>query len=208
MRSSMPGAGAATPTEDRHDVNCVRAGRPALRHCDAMNNSTHAISRRGRRLTLAALVLLGTGAALAAPPARIRDADVRSFMGEVSAASQARDVERIGALLAPDCVIVFHSGDPRDQTPSELDKPHYLTQLREGFTALHDVSDYQYATSKLKVQLTPDATQAIVDADVTESLTFNQRHIVTHSHEASVVELRDGKLQLVKVAGTVSGKSQ
>ena len=148
-----------------------------------MNNSTHAISRRGRRLTLAALVLLGTGAALAAPPARIRDADVRSFMGEVSAASQARDVERIGALLAPDCVIVFHSGDPRDQTPSELDKPHYLSQLREGFTA-------------------------IVDADVTESLTFNQRHIVTHSHEASVVELRDGKLQLVKVAGTVSGKSQ
>jgi len=158
---------------------------------------------------LAALVVLSTRLAAAAPPpVPVSEAAVRTFMSEVSAASQARDVERIGELMAPDCIVVFHSGDPRDQSPSELDKPHYLSQLREGFTALHDVSDYHYATTNLRVQLTADARQAIVDADVMESLTFNEHHIVTRSHEASVVELRDGRLQLVKVAGTVSGKSQ
>ena len=166
----------------------------------------HRHARRLRR-ALASLVLFGSVAA-AAPPPRLTDADVRRFMAEVTAASQARDVERIGALMAADCVVVFRSGDARDGGASELDKPAYLSRLRDGYTALREVSDYSYATSNLQVQLTADAQQAIVDADITERLTFNERKLVTQSHEASVIERRDGRLVLVRVSGTVSGKSQ
>ena len=154
------------------------------------------------------LILSLAAGAPAAPVTRLTDNDVRAFMREVQAASQARDVDRIGGLMAPECVIVFHSGDRRDQTASELDKAGYLARLRDGYMSLADVQDYHYETDHIHVQLTADGRQAIVDADVTERLSFNDHNVVTHSHEASVVELRDGGLKLVKVVGTVSGKLQ
>jgi ketosteroid isomerase-like protein len=155
-----------------------------------------------------ALLLSLVPGAHAAPGARLTESDVRAFMHEVAAASQARDVDRIGRLMAPECVVVFHSGDRRDQTANELDKAGYLARLREGYMSLADVQDYHYDTDAVRVQLTPDGHQAIVDADVTERLSFNDHNVVTHSHEASVVEARDGGLRLVKVVGTVSGKLQ
>lgn len=159
------------------------------------------------RIGLSTLLLCGVQAATAAPPPKLTEAAVVAFMAEVSAASQARDVERIGRLMAPECVVVFNSSDRRDQVASQLDRTAYLARLREGYSSLTDVKDYRYQTSNLRVQLAADAKQAIVDADVTEQLSFNDRNVVTHSHEASVVELRDGRPQLVKVAGTVSGTS-
>lgn len=163
----------------------------------------HSLPAR-RLLAALALALVGTGA-LAAPP-RLQEPDVKAFMQEVAAASQARDVERIGNLMSADCVVVF--SDQAGHVAGELTRESYLSRLREGTTALGDVAGYRYQMENLRVQLTADARQAIVDADVTEALRYNERDIVTHSHEASVVERRDGVLKLVKVTGTVKGTSR
>ena len=68
------------------------------------------------------------------------------------------------------------------------------------------MQDYSYETSNQRVQLSSDARQAVVDTDVTERLSLNDHQIQTQSHETSVVESRDGKLALIKVVGTVSGR--
>ena len=166
---------------------------------------------RIRRLLLSAVagagLLLVAQPGLAAPSGRLREADVRAFMAEVESASQARDVARIGALMANDCVVVFTSGDPHDAKVVELGKPIYLDSLRDGYSSLPALKSYRYETSDQRVHLSQDGRQAIVDTEVTESLEFNDRHIVTRSHETSIVELRDGHLALVRVAATVTGKS-
>lgn len=160
------------------------------------------------RASLAKLLVVAVLAAPLAsgrPPATLTEPAVRTFMAEVAAAAQSRDVARIGALLAPDCSVTFVGDDPTQPPLGALNKDQYLARLTEGYAALNSLKSYEYTASNLKVQLNADRTQAIVDTDVAEHLTFADHDIATHSHEASVIEMRNGKPSLVRVTGTVSG---
>jgi hypothetical protein len=162
-------------------------------------------TRRQVCLLLTTVLCAPALAAGAEPGPRLTEASVRALMAEVIAASKARDVARIGALLASDCKVAFVGSDPAQPRLDEMTRDQYLARLTDGYSSLSTLRSYDYAASNLKVALSADARQALVDADVTETLSFNDHDVVTHSQEASVIELRDGRPLIVKVAGTVTG---
>lgn len=194
-------------------MNGVRPGARSL--------GQHAIMRLPLRLLPTALLALA-GALIVVPTATLAgpavttarktqsltEPAVRALIAEVVAASKARDVEHIGRLLATDCSIVFAGTNPDAVRLGALSKAEYLARLTDGYTALGDLQSYDYQASDVRVHLNAAGTQAIVDADIAERLTFNDHELVTHSHEASVVELRDGSPKLVRVTGTVTGTSR
>ncbi len=169
-----------------------------------MNTLTPARRKAG---LLIGTFLLATAVA-AAPAPKLTDATVRALMAEVVAASKARDVERIGAVLASDCTVAFAGNDPSQPQLDEMTRDQYLARLRDGYSSLSTLKAYDYSISNLQVAPSADGRQAIVDADVTETLSFNDHEVVTHSHEASVVELREGKALIVKVRGSVTGTTR
>ena len=165
-------------------------------------------ARRQASLLLGAIVLAASVTAAPAPAPRLTDSAVRALMAEVVAASKARDVGRIGALLADDCTVAFFGSDATQPRLDEMTRDQYLARLRDGYSSLSALKAYDYAAGNLQVALSADGRQASVDADVTETLSFNDHEVVTRSHEASVVELRDGRALIVKVTGSVTGTTR
>lgn len=162
-------------------------------------------ARRQACLLLTTMICATALVAAAEPAPRLTEESVRALMAEVVAASKARDVARIGSVLARDCKVAFFGSDPAQPRLDEMTRDQYLARLTDGYSSLSALKSYNYAASNLKIALSGDARQAVVDADVTETLSFNDHEVVTHSHEASVIEFRDGRPLIVKVAGTVTG---
>ncbi len=162
----------------------------------------------GALVVVPAATLAGPTGITAAKTQSLTEPAVRALIAEVVAASKARDVEHLGRLLAADCSIVFAGTNPDAVQLGALSKAEYLARLTDGYTALSDLQSYDYQATDVRVHLNAAGTQAIVDADIAEHLTFNDHELVTHSHEASVVELRDGSPKLVRVTGTVTGTSR
>ena len=158
---------------------------------------------RALLLALAGSLSLVHAAAAAEPPPAV--AEVRAFMARVEDASRARDLERIAAVLAPDCRIELRTTVDGKEHVSLLTRAEYIEILSSGFAALHDLEKYDYQVSKLDIALDKDPPGATVVAQVHEAFVFNGRPFSTDSRETSRVERRAGELKLVAVSAETEG---
>jgi hypothetical protein len=160
---------------------------------------------RPARLVAAALVLLAASAFAHAAERPLATAEVRAFMAEVAAASTARDVARLGTLLAPDCRIELRAEVGGREQVTLYTRQEYVAMLQSGYAAMADLADYDYRVDGQQVTLDTDPPGATVVSQVTESFTFRQRHRTTHSEETARVERRGGTPMLVAVSSLTRG---
>ena len=155
--------------------------------------------------TLPALALLfATGVANAADPP-LAVGEVRRFMADVAAASTARDIDRIAALLSPDSRIELRTRIGDREQVSLFTRADYVAMLRSGYAGMSDLSDYDYKVDAQQVTLESDPPGATVVSAVTESFTFHGQRRRTHSEETARVERRGGRPLLVAVSSLTEG---
>jgi hypothetical protein len=161
------------------------------------------------RHSVAAALLL-TGFALlpgAAPRAEspLAEAEVRAFMTELEHASRARDLARLTAALAPDCRIELRAEIDGHEQVTLLTRDEYVELLSTGYAALKNLEQYDYELSNVRVTLESDPPGATVVSEVTETIVFAGKRLVTESVETSRVERRAGALRLVAVSALTTG---
>jgi hypothetical protein len=154
---------------------------------------------------LAGLASLAATLAVAGESA-LAPAEVRAFMAEVAAASNARSVERIAALLAVDCRIELRTQLDEHEQVSLFTRDEYLAMLRSGYAGLAELADYDYRVDAEQVTLDTDPPGATVVSAVTERFSFQGHPHVTHSEETARVERRDGHPMLVAVSSLTRGE--
>jgi hypothetical protein len=154
-------------------------------------------------LVLAALSFLSGAGALAAPP--LTDGEVRAFMSGVEAASRARDVPRIAAMLAPDCRIELRTRIGGRERVTLMTRDEYVELLTSGYASFKDLQDYEYEVSDQRVTLEHDAPAATVVSHVTETIVFSGHRQVTESEETARVERRADGIRVVAVSALTTG---
>jgi len=159
---------------------------------------------RMRHLFLAGLASLGAATALAAE-APLAVPEVRTFMAEIAAASNTRDVDRIAAFLASDCRIELRTLLDGSERVSLLTRAEYVAMLKNGYAGLSDLAEYDYRVDAQQVTLEADPPGATVVSSVTETFTFNGRRHATHSEETARVERRGGRPMVVAVSSLTRG---
>ncbi len=159
---------------------------------------------RMKHVLLAGLLCLAATAARAAEP-RLAIPEVRAFMAEVAAASNARDADRIAALLATDCRIELRTQLEGREQVTLFTRDEYVAMLKTGYAGLADLADYLYRVDGEQVTLDDDPPGATVTSRVTETFTFQGRHHTTHSEETARVERRGGKPMVVAVSSLTRG---
>jgi len=157
------------------------------------------------RFVLGTCLLLAATGTDASAPAGLAAREVRAFMAEVAAASNARDVARLSALLSPDCRIELRTEIQGHEEITLYTRTEYVAMLQSGYAAMADLADYAYHVDHQQVSLELDPPAATVVSDVSESFTFNARHRTTHSEETARVERRDGRPMLVAVETLTRG---
>jgi len=154
-------------------------------------------------LALATLLLLpGTGAR-AAPP--LAESEVRAFMQTVEYAARARDVNRLGAVLAADCRIELRTRIDGQERVTLMTRAEYLEMLTTGYASLKDLDAYDYEVDDQQVALERDPPAATVVSHVTETVVFGGRRQITHSEETARVERRGDSLKVVAVSALTAG---
>jgi hypothetical protein len=152
---------------------------------------------------LATLLLLTAAGAPAAPP--LTEAEVRAFMGTVEFAARARDVQRLAGTLAADCRIELRTQIGGQERVTLMTRDEYVEMLSNGYASLKQLESYDYEVTGQAITLEHDAPAATVVSQVTETLVFAARRLVTHSEETSRVERRGGQLVIVAVSALTHG---
>jgi hypothetical protein len=165
-----------------------------------------AAARLALALVLGLLPGIGARAAHANGPVRLAAGEVQALMAEVAAASNARDVNRLAALLAPDCRIELRTEIGGREAITLYTRAEYVAMLTSGYASMADLSDYDYHVDHQQVTIEPDDPAATVVSDVSESFTFQARHLTTHSEETARVERRDGRAMVVAVESLTRGE--
>jgi hypothetical protein len=154
-------------------------------------------------LLLAGLALLPGASPRAEPP--LAEAEVRAFMTELEHASRARDLARLTAALAADCRIELRAEIDGHEQVTLLTRDEYVELLGTGYAALKNLEQYDYELSNVRVTLEHDPPGATVVSQVTETMVFSGKRLVTESVETSRVERRAGALRLVAVSALTTG---
>jgi hypothetical protein len=159
-----------------------------------------------RLTTLAALaaLLLLTGAGAPAPHP-LTEAEVRAFMGTVEFAARSRDVQRLAGTLAAECRIELRTQINGQERVTLMTRDEYVEMLSSGYASLHELQSYDYEVTAQTITLERDAPAATVVSQVTETLVFADRRIVTRSEETARVERRGGSLAIVAVSALTKG---
>ena len=157
-----------------------------------------------KRLLPAALLCLAAFAARAAE-APLAAPEVRSFMAAVATASNARDPDRIAALLGGDCRIELRTTLAGREQVSLFTRDEYVTMLKNGYAGLAELTDYEYRVDAQQVTLDSDPPGATVVSSVTETFMFQGRRHPTHSEETARVERRGGRPMVVAVSSLTRG---
>jgi hypothetical protein len=154
-------------------------------------------------LALVALAVLASAGAHAAPA--LTEGEVRAFMSTVELAARARDVQRLGAALAPDCRIELRTQIGGQERVTLMTGEEYLEMLTSGYASLKVLDAYDYAVDEQQVTLERDPPAATVVSHVTETIVFGGQRQVTRSEETARVERRGDGLKLVAVSSLTSG---
>ncbi len=144
-------------------------------------------------LLLAGLFCLATSA----NAAQLTEASVLRLIASMEESVETRDVAAIAAVMSDDIeisVTLNQSVNGRLMRMS-MSKSEYLKVLKAAWGA---ASEHRYKRSNQTITLRGD--QAIVVADVNESMTIDGRTQVTSSHETTTIELVNGKLQAVAIS--------
>ena len=149
-------------------------------------------------IALTALLGLAAPAAGAAPP--LTEPEVSKLMTTVEFASRARDVARLGATLSGDCRIELTTRIAGQERVTLMTRDEYLELLTNGYAALKDLQEYDYAVDAQQITLERDGSAATVVSRITETVVFGGQRQVTHSEETARVERRDGAPKVVAVS--------
>jgi ketosteroid isomerase-like protein len=126
---------------------------------------------------------------------------LEQMVDEFKNAVRKRDLDSIAAQFSPDAVIFITIDTPEGTQNLRFGKDEYMAHLQEGWS---QVSHYDYEVKNLKMDISSDGQSATIESDIHESVGVQGMTVKTVTHENLALELINGNLQIIKVAGKVS----
>jgi ketosteroid isomerase-like protein len=125
---------------------------------------------------------------------QLTETALKAFSAKIDAAISRRDVETIVAHIAEHAVI---SGTALVQGQMQTFRMN-KSQYRQMLTATWSVaSSYEYGRSNERVTI--DGDQAVITADIAETMVIQGQQISTKARERATVESIDGRLLLTQM---------
>ena len=141
------------------------------------------------RVLVVAIALLSTSPTLAE---ELAVSDIKAFGAQMDAAAQRCEVDKVLSRIAELAVI---SGTGAAQGGVfRMNKAQYGELLRVSCA-----SGRQWSSVRTNEKVSIEDDQAIVTADVAETITLEGRQATSHLRERATVELIDGKLMLMQL---------
>jgi hypothetical protein len=141
--------------------------------------------------------LLLTLATQVAAAAGLNEGSVKKLMAAVDQATVTRDVAAIDHYLADEVAIVVILDMGRGPQRVELGKAEYIGMVRDVWAK---ASDYRYERTNQRIEIKEG--RATVTADIVEAVTIGGQQMDTRSHETTIIEMVDGRLQATSVRVT------
>ena len=119
---------------------------------------------------------------------------LKAFTARVDDATARCDVDTVVGHVAELAMITLNQNDNGGMRILRMNKSKY----REFLTIVcSGISDYRYARTNEKISI--DGDQAIITADITETMVIQGREITAKTREKATVESIDGKLMLTQL---------
>jgi hypothetical protein len=119
---------------------------------------------------------------------------VKAFSAKIDAAVSRRDTNAVLEQIAPFAQISGSVSAQGQTQPFRMDKSQYREALRAGWAM---ASSYTYKRSNEKIAL--EGNQAVVTADIAETMVIGGQQISSRAYERATVEVIDGKLMVTKI---------
>ncbi len=126
----------------------------------------------------------------------LNEANIQNFLAEVDTAIANLDIDAYENLISDDAkfIVTFVFQGRQQQLP--YSKQRYLKEMRK---ALPLMQDYQYNRSNTEIKII-DA-QAIIKADITESVVVNRRARTAESESQVIVKVINDQLKITELTG-------
>ena len=131
----------------------------------------------------------------------ITEQDVQTFYTNVEQALNARDADRVLALLSDDAKLNMQATTPDGEQTLSMNKKDYATNLQQSFMTMQN---YSYRIDNLKINIVADGNAAEVTVTITETMTIEGETLQASTIEQTRLELRDGKVLAVNVDSAVT----
>jgi len=120
--------------------------------------------------------------------------DLKAFTAKIDAATARCEVDTIVDRVAELAIITLNQNEIGGMRILRMNKAKYREFLTITCAA---VSNYQYARTNERISINGD--QAVITADVAESMIVQGREIKTRVREKATIENIDGKLMLTQL---------
>ena len=120
--------------------------------------------------------------------------EVKSFLAALSQSTSSLEVSAIANAFSDDAQITINisfQGQQQALTPS---KAEYINMLKQSWSLY---KDYQYQRSNQKINMADN--QAIVIADIRESMNIDGQVILGSSQEEVIIKSVNGQLQVIQM---------
>lgn len=126
----------------------------------------------------------------------LTEAAVRALVDQVDRGAAEKNAALVAGALSDNAVITLNfTVKGQSAPPMAMSKEQYVQSLKEGWS---QSENYQYRVENLKITLV-SGTQALVTADVKETLTMQGQTIESTTQEETTVELVGGKPRITKI---------
>ena len=152
------------------------------------------------------LAACGAAADAAAPVGKLDEANVRTFVEAVEAATRDQDVDASAAMLADEAIFTMHVPEGQSDGPNPLvmDKQEMVQDMREEKSLQRDRT---YASTIESISVDADGKRATADLTVTTDSEIEGVRAEIVSDQTYTIELRGDRPLITAVEVTITGLS-